>query len=187
VKRINLIPPDRRRRIAETRCAAAWLRFTIVYTTLLATGLVIVRAAAGPQGADTGAQLGDARTRAETIRTEASSLRAQITALTTDLRRASRVRQQPDWSALFALASSHLGDRVVLTRFALENREAGDHVLTIRGIARGQQAVTYYLLAMERSDVFSTVRLVEQRRAGSGELSDVDFSIECVVVEGGSP
>ena len=186
MKHVNLIPPDRRRRISDERRAAAWLRFTVIYTALLATGLLIVQITAVPESVDTGSRLLNARAEADAIRTESTAMREQISALTTELRRAKRVRQQPDWSGLFALASAHLGDQILLTRFALETPQGDSNVLNIRGTAREQQAVTAYLLAMERSGVFATVRLVEQRRTGAADTGKVDFAIECIIDDGGA-
>ena len=116
------------------------------------------------------------------------------------------VGEQPDWSLLLAMLSSALGDETVLRSIRLQAppeaapgaagssgkpgradaaRTLQPISLEVTGLGRTQQVVSEFVLRLEHTPLFETVRLVDTRREPFLNDHAVVFRIECVLEAGG--
>ena len=106
------------------------------------------------------------------------------------------VGEQPDWSLLLAMLSSALGDETVLRSVRLQAppeaapggttgagsaRTLRPITLDLSGLGRTQQIVSEFVLRLEHTPLFKTVRLVDTRRELFLNDHAVVFRIECVL------
>jgi hypothetical protein len=113
------------------------------------------------------------------------------------------IRHQPDWSKLFLGLSDRLGDEIVLSQCRLttltgDNRIVGEqwaesmptrplgemlkecrHTLLLGGFGKSQESVSQFVLRLEGTGLFKSVRLASSSRQTFLEKEAVAFSVEC--------
>lgn len=113
------------------------------------------------------------------------------------------IRHQPDWSRLFLGLSERLGDEIVLSQCRLatltaDNRIVGEqwtesmpvrplgemlkecrHTLQLSGFGKSQESVSQFVLRLEGTGLFKSVRLTSSCRQTFLEREAVAFSVEC--------
>jgi hypothetical protein len=132
----------------------------------------------------------------EAIKSAIARDRAQISQSTITLHANKAVGEQPDWGVLLYILSERLGPNAVLNNCVLEalattstggkaiaGARPGRFRLTLHGMAKDQEAVSRFVLALEGDDpgarLFDEVRLFESRRTNLGGKDAVSFRIEC--------
>ncbi|MDP6543721.1 MAG: PilN domain-containing protein [Phycisphaerae bacterium] len=116
------------------------------------------------------------------------------------------IGQQPDWSVLLKLLSDGLGDEVVLRNCELnemlipngaaparivaplvstpgvsEDNKQLAFGLSVSGYGRSQTAVSQFVLRLERSGMFDSVRLVSTTREAFLNSKAVAFQVKCTL------
>lgn len=107
------------------------------------------------------------------------------------------VRSQPDWSLLLMLLSKVAGDEVVLRRCQLDPVEAvasagegakptaqkhqnpTSYTLRLSGLARTQAQTSQFLLRLEETGLFETVRLINTSGSRIDEVDVSAFELVC--------
>ena len=108
--------------------------------------------------------------------------------------------EQPDWSLLLALLSRTLGDQAVLRSVGLEYapeafeetapsapeapNEPPPVTLELSGLGQTQYVVSRFVLRLEQTPLFESVRLIDTRREPFLAGHAVAFRIECVLGAG---
>lgn len=120
-----------------------------------------------------------AQSRLDSILAEHEAQTAELRSIETKLQAHAEATQHPDWSVLLGYISRIGASSVVLEMFSLVPGEAiGTYTVTLTGQAVSQNAVTEFLLGLERSGVFSETSLRASSRATTGGFS---FEIMCTI------
>ncbi len=134
------------------------------------------------------------------------SLNKQLVASRWKLETCKGVGRQPDWSVMLKFLSEGLGNEMVLRSCELNEvmisgpeRPAGTtsdsdvpvpgrtaFVLHIEGFGRSQTAVSQFVLRLERSGMFDSVRLERTIREPFMETKAIAFHLKCTL-EGTTP
>lgn len=126
-----------------------------------------------------------AQTKLDAIVEEQRSLAADLQKIESRLAAHAEATQHPDWSILLAYISRLGADSVVLNGFVLEQGERqGAYTVALAGVARSQNAVTRFLLGLERSGVFSDTTLVRSTGDANGAYT---FAIACEIGDHSEP
>jgi Tfp pilus assembly protein PilN len=184
---VNLIPVRRLTRKCWKRRGRLWMHICGLYLLLLAGGFLSVRVL-WPSDS----HLLD-RER-QTVKSVVEEHRRRIAGL---------IAGQPDWSKLLVLLGHELGENVVLSqcRLSTTNAAAGEitedlkgwlasspleellasrqYRLKLSGFGRTQSSVSQFVLGLERTQVFESVRLINSYRQAFLEGQAIAFSIEC--------
>jgi hypothetical protein len=195
VASVNLIP---RRRLTALRVrvrARVWCGIGAVYVAALASVYAGLHGAVGSDAHDVQAQLERMATDMSGADAELKQSRAQLAAAVRLLGSVQELRGHPDWSALLQAISAMRGDDVVLGSLELKpEMEKADeplvsrpsrYALRLTGLARDHRAATSFSLELEKTGVFSHVRLTDTSAQTIGEKVVVAFGVECAMDETG--
>jgi Tfp pilus assembly protein PilN len=192
---VDLLPAKCRQRLRAGSRARGWAAALAIYAGLVGCTWMATRM---PR---TGLEAELARVAAEASAREAEikAVRADVSTLSREVELAREVGEHPDWSRLMALLSREMGGSLVLSRIAVEpDASAGAaarpsaggssaraaYRVSISGTGASQAAVSAYVLALEKTDVFTGVTLVSTRARGGAEQNDVvEFSLMCQLAE----
>lgn len=192
----NLIPPARLQARRVTAAIRAWLGVGAACLVLLAGAYVALLSALGHDTQGQNAELTRAATETASAQNDLKNARAELAGLTRRLAAAQDIRAHPDWSILLATLGSIRGDDVVLAAIDLTpalppgagptTSRPSVYQLNLTGLARDHRAATAFSLAVERTALFSRVRLTDTTAQTVNRRDVVAFSIECTLQEPGS-
>ncbi len=223
MRSVNLVPPElvmARRRADRTR---VWAGVTVVYSVIaLSTGALAW--SAGHVGVDSRDRLTELSDRTQKQEIALRLAREALATATRKLAAAREVSVHPNWTLLLNALAAFKGPDVVLTTLEIKPimpkaeptaRAAGraaepvtkpssgagstkpaGFLMTIIGDARTQKSVTDFVLRLEETGIFASVRLVESKSkpgpsdAGKAPAIEIiGFSLECRLTEavGGGP
>lgn len=196
---VNLIPAQRIRVRKASRRAHAWLLAVPCCVALLLAAYGINAVAWTTDSTDAARALEETESQIKRGSEIVSKRQKELTELRAAQVANKSVGEQPDWGRMLALMANKLGADAALTSFAVdpvrekdpkkkggEASEVGRSRLlkiSLTGVARAQEAVSGYILELERTGLFDNVKLVETKR-GDGE--DVRFEIVCDVSDTGA-
>lgn len=194
----NLIPPARLRARRSLGAARAWC--------VVNAGAVVVLGATWAALAGS-RDLGTERIRAQIAEvnravtdTQADLKRssAELVALTRQLAAVPDVADRPPWALLLSALASVRGQDVALVSLDLTPALATPgrpvaqrpglpprYQLRLSGLARDHRSATGFSLAVERTGLFSQVRLTDATARSVSGTPAVAFSIECVLDDAG--
>lgn len=194
---VNLIPSGRRFARRRQKVVRRWSFGVAAYAVALgiAAGWIWIAGRGAQSGLAAKIELAQEQIR---VREQSrSDLLAGMARQEMILRVNLAVLDQPDWSTLLALVAAHLGDDVVLESFLLAppavtsgRADSGKgasgppvYRLSIRGFGRSQAAVAEFALALERTRLFSAVKIVETKRTSFLAGEAISFTMECTLEE----
>jgi hypothetical protein len=133
------------------------------------------------------------------------TLRASLADASRQIAAARILSQSPDWSLLLAMVARDLSDDVVLERCSLAPVDTGAddkpsaappgtakaaggeevlyqrYLLDLSGFARTQTGVSQFVLRLENSRLFESVRLIKTQKRQFMDGQAVSFRIECAL------
>ncbi len=138
---------------------------------------------------------------------EIRGLRASLTEASRRIAASRALAQNPDWSLLLAMVARDLSDDVVLERCSLAPVDAGAeekpsappsgaaraealgarevlyqrYLLDLSGFAQTQTGVSQFVLRLENSRLFESVRLIKTQKRQFMDGQAVSFRIECAL------
>ena len=200
---VNLIPVRRLVKKRWKRRGRLWMHICGMYLLLLAGGLLSVRVL-WPNDSDS---LDRERETVESViderHNQIAALEEQLAGVTRELEVSEAIAGQPDWSKLLVLLGHELGEDVVLSQLRLltTNGASSDitgnlkawlasspleellasrrYRLKLSGFGRTQYSVSQFVLGLERTGVFESVRLINSYRQAFLDGQAIAFSIEC--------
>ena len=194
--RANLIPAHRREKRSRIRRVRSWARALGAYGVLL----ICAYAACFAFGQDdSGAILQEMRETTERFRASAEQihiLRDSVTESSQQLAAARVLAQNPDWSLLLAIVARNLTKEVVLDRCSLAPVDAGigenlpgegeaviyqRYLLDLSGFGQSQTSVSQFVLRLEKSRLFESVRLIKTQTRNFMDGQAVSFRLECTL------
>lgn len=192
---VNLVPVERREARRHRRRSRAWIGVCVSYAAAWVAVHVAMQAT---MASDDRALRGEIDRLAAVV--EATN--AAIDGLELDRRQAVAqvqanlaVGRQPDWSILLALLGSTLADEVVLKSVRLVSRgdadgeaAAGERPRTsldFAGLGESQAAVSKFVLRLEQTSLFRSVKLLDTRREPFLTGHATAFRVECELEDGG--
>lgn len=203
MKRANLIPAARLEQRRRLQRVKLWIRALGAYAVLLACAYGACFAFGGDDSQDVLRRTRESTERFRAAGKEIETLRTSVVEACEQLAAARALAQNPDWSLLLAMVSSHLGDDIVLERCFLapadsaqmhdrsrRAAEKGDqggkvlyqrYILDLRGLSRTQTGVSQFVLRLEQSKLFRSVRLIKTGKAKFQEGQAASFRIECIL------
>lgn len=206
---INLIPEQRRvanlrrQRVKTWACAVAG--YAVLLSIIWGTGVLMHQRSGG---SDLTARM--ERLTEETQRMQADLMRDEpkLLDLRVQVLASRAVSQQPDWAILLAALSESRGEQIVLQACNLspnvppaaksnrvaapiaapvDNTKRADaqnpdrYDLQVTGMSESQQAVSEFILALERTGLFERVGLVVTERTQYQSQPVVSFTIHCAL------
>ncbi len=203
---VNLVPSARREAQVRGARIRFWFMTCVIYGLGWLGALVLVGATALNDDAGLRDELrqviglvAESESELATLRDELGRSRAELTTSLT-------IGKQPDWSALLALLSTTLGDRIILRNCKLTTvhkspggrgpatastaedrsvtgvaRESTTIQLQLGGLGMAQQAVSEFVLRLEETSLFRQVRLLDTRREPFLDGDAIAFHIECLL------
>lgn len=195
--RVNLIPTKRQQDRVDSNQKQGWA--TVV--AVVGLGLLTVY----------GVAMARWRKDPEPIRQEIASINSDIKRLASqfDARRQEfdgardtlsaihSIGTQPDWSLLLGYLGHTMGEDVFLREFRLvmgtqsrgqaPSEDAGEGFVYLRGYGGSSNAVSQFVLSLERTPLFDETRLLGTLREPYQSLEAFSFEIECAMasMEGG--
>ncbi len=193
---VNLIPA-RRRLARERRTRVQWWAGALAAYALALGGVYAWLARGSAPDHDWDAGIALARREAEAAREDARLLRAEAAREESAMHAAASVRAQPDWSMLFALIARTAGDAIWIESAALgppaprpdspavgkSGPASGSRamILSLAGLGESQEGVSSFVLGLEETGLFGSVRLLETRRQAHNERAVMAFRVECLL------
>lgn len=193
---VNLVPSARR----EAQVRSARIRFWFLTCAVYGFGWlgVLVLVGATALNDDTGLrdELRQVNGLVAESESELAALRSELGRSRDELTTSLTIGKQPDWSALLALLSTTLGDRIVLRNCKLTTlhksssaRESVSGVarvsttiqLQLGGFGLAQQAVSEFVLRLEETSLFRQVKLLDTRREPFLDGDAIAFHVECLL------
>ena len=154
-----------------------------------------------------GSDLEKINNRAKEVEADLAQIRSNLGRSNSELAASRKIGSQPDWSVLLSLLASTLGDSIVLRDCQIITDQASDSTsskanrttflqeavstrkiitdmgtvqLKIGGLGLNQQAVSEYVLRLERLELFSHVKLIETRREPFLDGQAIAFRLQCI-------
>lgn len=201
----NLMPAPRRHAKACRNRLRQWAAPFLAFAVMLVMVCVTCHKTWGVGPEPLAEQIRQTKDRIDMSGRTVEDLRKQLTAARWRLDTFKGVGRQPDWSMMLKLLSDGLGAEVVLRSCELnetmissiapkgrkgESLNAGGgaddnnrmaFVLDVAGLARSQTAVSQFVLRMERSGMFDSVRLVSTIREPFMNSKAVAFRLKCTL------
>ena len=197
---VNLVPSARR----EAQVRSARIRFWFMTCAIYGLGWlgVLVLVGATALNDDTGLldELRQVNGLVAESESELAALRGELVRSRAELTTSLTIGKQPDWSALLALLSTTLGDRIILRNCKLTTlhkspgarepvtgvaRESTAIQLQLGGLGLAQQAVSEFVLRLEETSLFRQVKLLDTRREPFLDGDAIAFHIECLLEAAG--
>jgi hypothetical protein len=191
----NLIPASRMRARRTAGALRTWAAVNCAGALALAATWGVL-AGTRDRGVETlRAQLGQAQASASDAQAALKRTSAELAGLTRQLGAAPDVRERPEWSVLLAALGRVRDEAVALTSFELAPAAPGRpgakpglpprYQLHLSGLARDHRAATGFSVAVERTGLFSHVRLTDASAKSVAGGTVVSFSIDCVLDDTG--
>ncbi len=193
---VNLVPSARR----EAQVRNARIRFWFMTCAIYGLGwlAVLVLVGATALNDDTGVrdELRQINGLVAESESELAALRGELARSRADLTTSLTIGKQPDWSALLALLSTTLGDRIILRNCKLTTlhkspgargpvtgvaRASTTIQLQLGGLGLAQQAVSEFVLRLEETSLFRQVKLLDTKREPFLDSEAIAFHIECLL------
>ena len=193
---VNLVPSARR----EAQVRSARIRFWFMTCAIYGLGWLAVFVLVGATALNDDTGLRDELRQVNGLVAESESelvaLRSELARSRAELTTSRIIGKQPDWSALLALLSTTLGDRIVLRNCTLTTLHKSPSAReSVSGVARGsttiqlqlggfglaQQAVSEFVLRLEETSLFRQVKLLDTRREPFLDSDAIAFHIECLL------
>ena len=204
---VNLIPLHRRQAKARRERLRAWTLFGGMYAVLLlAAGVAITLLCTTTQSSRD--ELGKLQEETKRSTRQLTALQLAAVEAQKTLMSAKAVADQPDWSTLLAALSKSIGDSVVLNRCELIpfkdepslastpvqpvklapgvaaptapiQRSPARILVHIAGLGRSQAAVAQFVLALEGTNLFERVTLLQTNRQMFLSADAVGFELDC--------
>ncbi len=203
---VNLVPSARREAQVRTARIRFWFMTCAVYGLGWLGVLVLVGATALNDDTDLRDELRQVNGLVAESESKLAALRGELVRSRAELTTALTIGKQPDWSALLALLSTTLGDRIILrncklttlhkspgarrpvTASTVEDRSVGGVAresttiqLQLGGLGLVQQAVSEFVLRLEETSLFRQVKLLDTRREPFLDGDAIAFHIECLL------
>lgn len=198
---VNLVPSARR----EAQVRSARIRFWFMTCAVYGLGWLGVSVLVGATALNDDTGLHDELRQVNGLVAESESelaaMRGELARSRAELTTSLTIGKQPDWSALLALLSTTLGDRIILRNCKLTTlhkspgarepvtgvaRESTAIQLQLGGLGLAQQAVSEFVLRLEETSLFRQVKLLDTRREPFLDGDAIAFHIECLLeAEGG--
>ena len=203
---VNLVPSARR----EEQVRSARVRFWFMTCATYGLGWLAAFALVGATALNDDTGLGDELRQVNGLvaesKSELAALRDELARSRAELTTSLTIGKQPDWSALLALLSTTLGDRIILRNCKLTTLHKSPgargpvtastiEVRSVRGVAResttiqlqlgglgmAQQAVSEFVLRLEETSLFRQVTLLDTKREPFLDGDAIAFHIECLL------
>ena len=187
---VNLVPIDRRTARLVRRRLRAWSRVCGVYLALWVVAHVAIQIGRASDDRALRSELEQIRTVMEDAEAALAVRQLDFDQAVARLPANLEVGRQPDWSILLALLSASLGERVVLRGVTLERADpdgAAPVRLALSALGESQGAVTSFVLRLEETPPFRSVKLVDTRREPFLAGHAVAFQVECALGAGKEP
>jgi len=207
VTRANLIPAWRLQKRSRLTRARTWAAVLGVYGVMLGGAYVACLAFGADDGKTVLEQMRQSTERFRKAGKEIHALRASLGEASRQIAAARALAQNPDWSLLLAMVAKNLSDEVVLERCSLAPVESGAdekpaaaaaaaagagaagteevlyqrYLLDLSGFARTQTGVSQFVLRLEGSRLFESVRLIRTQTRSFMDGQAVSFRIECAL------
>ena len=193
---VNLIPAARREGKQRQVRVRWWLTASVVYAALWIAAFVAAQVVVASEDRALRVKFVEGSAKVQAAEQAVAALRGRIGRDQARRMSSSAVGEQPDWSLLLAMLSSALGDETVLRSVRLQAppeaapggaggagsaRTLRPITLDLSGLGRTQQIVSEFVLRLEHTPLFKTVRLVDTRRELFLNDHAVVFRIECVL------
>ena len=194
--RANLIPARRLEKRRRIRRAQAWAVALGAYGALL-IGAYVACFAFGQD--DSGAifkDMSETTARFRASGEQIQELRTSVAEASQQLAAARLLAQNPDWSLLLAMVARSLSTEVVLERCSLAPVDVGADVspepegveviyqrylLDLSGFGQSQTSVSQFVLRLENSGLFESVRLIKTQKREFMDGQAVSFRLECAL------
>lgn len=190
----NLIPAARLRARRTAATIRAWATVHGASAVVLAAAWGLLAATRDQSPTALRAQVDQAVASVEEAQAGVKRATAELAALTRQLASAPDVRERPEWGVLLTLLGSVRGDAVSLGSLeltpAVQNRPStraglpSHYRMRLTGLARDHSAATGFSLAVERTGLFSQVRLTDATSQSVRGGTAVAFIIECELQDG---
>lgn len=182
---ISFMPVTRRIARRQRSRKNVWIAINAVGLLLGGTAIAATRSQLQRSESSAMQATDAAQARLDSIVEEQITLAAELTRVESRLVAHAEATQHPDWSILLAYISRIGADEIALEGFVLERGDSADlYSVALAGAARSQNAVTRFLLALERSGVFASTTLVRSNRTDAGTYT---FAIACRIGEEPAP
>ena len=194
--RINLIPESKRLDSQRRKRVRFWIGFGMFYALVAVAGCFVFRSMS-PVG-DVQAlqdQLGELEAELAQVQSQQNAITPRLNEQRLVLVAERSITDQPDWSRLLShLADDLLGDRIVLKSCTLapvdgpvetEALNTATLSLKLTGYARTTRDASRFVLRLEESGLFDTVKLVNTNLEPYLGSEAIGFSINCVMQQGG--
>lgn len=194
---VDLLPRSCRDSLAGRRRARLWAAVCGVFGALVAFSWL---ASPGPAPA-LASELARANALTVVRERELANIRGEVRELARSVGVAQSVGDHPDWSRLLSLVGRVRGEKVVLSRVAVESASTGapdralarsgevsprvGYEVSLAGTGASQASVSEFVLGLERLGLFESVTLVETRARATtdGVQGVVEFALRCRLVE----
>ena len=206
---VNLIPADRLARNRRKARVKTWLVTCGVYlllSTLATLSAKVICSLTDPSKSGVESKSQSTEQSIQEYSSAIAQLQRRLARVTEELSIATTILRQPDWSKLLTVIADELGRDVVLNHCDLavlnaDGRQAADnpqaplasspvspdisgsakrlYMLRLSGFGRRQNSVSQFILRLERTRIFESVRLVNSYRQAFLSDQAVSFTIEC--------
>lgn len=184
LRTIDLLPAPLRGKRRDDQTRAIW--FSVLGATAFVVGaaLAVVHGFVLPAGTPGVAEAARLRAEVDRVSRESVSMGAAVAATAERGRLGMRLEQRGDWSVLLAALDRLRGEGLALSSVAVaatsgtSGLPGTEAVVIVEGFAETQGTAQRYVLDLERSGLFGTVRLGRTTPAQAPGRSLTAFSIE---------
>ncbi len=200
MKRVDLMPKDCRDRIQFRLRLRTWMAVTACWGVLVGTACLV---SAVTHSTDASSvvhkRLESLQTQSEKTQQKAGIAQVTLNEVRQQWQANRSISEQPDWGILLALLTQVRDDRVTLARCSVtpvtvrlvdQAKAAKKHQkkpvkvmagyrLSLDGLATSQDALSRYLIELERTGVMTDVALIESRAEKINGQTATMFTIEC--------
>jgi Tfp pilus assembly protein PilN len=180
---LNLIPADLLDQRRARRRVRVTLRLTAGYLALLLAGTLAYLAVHAPSSADAAiGQLAVSRERLGLLRHEVADTQQRMIEIDRRIAGGRIIADRPRWSTLMRLIAQAAGPRVVLGGLTISADQTPDDAavaVRVTGFAADPGEVSAFVLRLEASGLFETVRMGSSRREPFRQQTATAFDLAC--------
>ncbi len=193
VNGVNLVPIERREARRRQRRSRTWIGVCATYAAAWVAVYVAIQATMASDDRALRIEIDRLSGVVQAKDAAIGDLELDRQQSVAQLRANLAVGKQPDWSILLALLGTTLEDEVVLRSVRLvsgatENAEASSERpvtnLDLAGLGQSQTAVSRFVLRLEQSSLFRSVKLLDTRREPFFTGHATAFRVECELEDG---
>jgi len=174
----NLIPHARIHARHARRRLLRWAIMLSGFTALVAAGVTTSQVALRVDRGDADRRIADLTNQVELVDARIQRLRSELADAGRELRRTRMVGRHPDWSVLLVLLARLSGDDLMLRRISLDPiPDQQGYTIGLDGVAVSQAEVSSFVLALERSGMFTGTRLEATKRETIASTEAVAFDL----------